>query len=139
MKPRALIFGTFDLLHLGHLKFLKECATSWEVIVGLSTDTNATRKRKPILTYHEREATLYELPWVAKVVPKDTPSAKPLITQERPLFLAYGSDWEKSAWLNENEINLVYLDEMAINLVVLVNDNILSATDIIDRVKKSLP
>ena len=43
--------GTFDLLHAGHVKFLRRCAEFGRVVVALNTDefVEQYKGRKPIM------------------------------------------------------------------------------------------
>lgn len=55
-EKAGLAFGFFDLLHIGHLKFLQKCKEYCEfLIIGVFTDeVAALYKRKPILPFNER-------------------------------------------------------------------------------------
>ncbi len=134
MNDRVLVLGTFDILHFGHMEYLRECSRLGLVTVGLSTDANASRKRQPIMSYLERERALYMSPRVDRVVPKSEVSAKPIIYDVRPDVLTYGSDWGGFAWLLENKIDLYFLVEQAIDLVEIHNRGVMSTTEIIDRI-----
>lgn len=135
MNDKVLVAGTFDLLHLGHMRYLERCAELGNVIVALSTDKNAERKRRPILHHAERRAILRMLPWVYAIISKDVPSLRPFIRQEKPDVVTYGSDWERTAWLNENKIDSYYLDTQAFRLVEIPNEGIQSTTEIIERIR----
>jgi len=53
--------GTFDLLHYGHMNFLKQCSKiSDRVIVSLNTDEFIFKYKNkyPIMTYDERKRSL---------------------------------------------------------------------------------
>lgn len=67
--------GAFDLLHPGHLFFLKSCAERCDqLIVGLHTDPTIDRpeKNKPLQTVYERWYQLVSTQWVDEVVPYET-------------------------------------------------------------------
>lgn len=67
--------GAFDLLHPGHLFFLKSCAERCDqLIVGLHTDPTIDRpsKNKPLQTVYERWYQLVSTQWVDQVVPYET-------------------------------------------------------------------
>jgi D-beta-D-heptose 7-phosphate kinase/D-beta-D-heptose 1-phosphate adenosyltransferase len=130
--------GTFDILHYGHLIYLEECALIGDVIVGLSTDANALSKRSPIMSYSERATSLALMTCVKKIVPKDEPSAKPIISVVDPHILTYGSDWTKYGWLRENLINLHWLEEQGIALHEIRNTQVISTTEIIERIASTI-
>ena len=137
MNSRVLVLGTFDILHIGHMIFLKECAQFGWVIVGLSTDANAQSKRVPIMSYLEREAALLLLPWVDVVVPKGEAAAHPVIQDVRPDMIAYGSDWTEAGWLEENQLDIEWLVDQRIGLRRVNNPGAMSTTEIIERARLS--
>lgn len=65
--------GTFDMIHKGHIEFLKACkqiTRGKTLIIGLTTDELACRqKRQPIMNYEQRRSILVEFPFVDLVVP----------------------------------------------------------------------
>ena len=63
--------GTFDLLHAGHIAFLRRCAELGRVVVSLNTDEfiSAYKGRPPVMSYSEREAVLLGCRYVDEVVP----------------------------------------------------------------------
>jgi len=121
MKPNVLVLGTFDLLHFGHMLFLQKCRIRGVVTIGLSSDINASRQRKPIMDYAERTIALLMLPWVQYVHIKNEASAKPIIEKIKPHIVVYGSDWEEAEWLEENEITNKYLEEKNVLLAEISN------------------
>lgn len=68
--------GAFDLLHVGHLHFLSECAKQCDqLVVGLHTDPTIDRpdtKNKPVQSVFERYYQLASTQFVDSVVPYDT-------------------------------------------------------------------
>lgn len=67
--------GAFDLLHAGHVVFLKECKMHCDhLIVGLQSDPTIDRKEKnkPIQSLFERHIQLINCKWVDEVIPYDT-------------------------------------------------------------------
>ena len=138
MKPNVLVLGTFDLLHFGHMHFLQQCRTRGIVTVGLSSDVNASRQRRPIMDYAERTTTLLMLPWVQYVHIKSEASARPIIEKLKPHIMVYGSDWEEADWLAENEITIKYLEEKDIVLAKIPHPQLMSTTTIIERAALSV-
>jgi cytidyltransferase-like protein len=62
--------GTFDLLHYGHLNFLKKCKQiSGRVVVSLNTDAFVRQyKCKTVLSYEERKLSLSHCPYVDDII-----------------------------------------------------------------------
>ena len=70
----VITYGTYDLLHIGHIKMLKRCkAFGDRLIVGLSTDKfNREMKDKIcVQPYHERKEILEALRYVDLVIPEE--------------------------------------------------------------------
>ena len=66
--------GVFDLVHHGHIKYLRHCKSLGDMlVVGLLTDEGTERYKfkKPILTYEERWEVIRELKCVDYVVRQD--------------------------------------------------------------------
>jgi len=93
-------FVVADLLHYGHLNFLRECKKHCDfLIVGVYIDDLvASYKRRPIIPYEERLELVKELKIVDLVVAvydRDcTPELKKLAEEGWKVdFLFHGDDW----------------------------------------------
>ena len=67
--------SAFDLLHPGHLHFLKECRKRCDkLVVGLHVDPSIERngKSKPVQTLYERFIQLRYCPFVDMIAPYET-------------------------------------------------------------------
>lgn len=66
MAPiRVLAQGTFDILHPGHIHYLREAAAMGdELHVIVARDENVTHKRKPVLPGRQRRDTVAALEMV---------------------------------------------------------------------------
>ena len=66
---RVLTFGTFDLLHIGHVRILRRCAERGEVVVGVSSDElNVAKKdRLPVYPLAERLEIVRAVRYVSDV------------------------------------------------------------------------
>ena len=69
---RILTYGTFDLLHQGHVRLLERAAELGdELIVGLSTDEFNELKHKQVYhNYEHRKYILEAIKYVDKVIPE---------------------------------------------------------------------
>ncbi|MEM2145326.1 MAG: adenylyltransferase/cytidyltransferase family protein [Candidatus Jordarchaeaceae archaeon] len=71
---RVMAFGTFDLVHIGHIKFLEEAkklgGENAELIVVISRDSNVMKIKKhpPIFNEEERRAVIESLKPVDKAI-----------------------------------------------------------------------
>lgn len=72
MQRLCYTTGTFDMVHKGHIEFLKACKQIVDapLIIGLTTDELAIQqKRKTIMSYEHRRDILQEFPFVSAVIP----------------------------------------------------------------------
>ena len=89
--------GCFDVLHRGHIEFLKFCKSHGDiVVVGLNSD-NSVKKIKgparPINNQHDRSAVLAALETVDYITVFDEPDPLNLIKKVKPDILVKGRDW----------------------------------------------
>jgi glycerol-3-phosphate cytidylyltransferase len=70
----VLTYGTFDVLHIGHINLLRRARELGDrLIVGLSTDEfNAKKHKSSLLDYANRKATLEVIRYVDLVIPEET-------------------------------------------------------------------
>ena len=72
----GITFGTFDLLHSGHLTMLEQCKQKCDyLIVGLQSDPTIDRpdtKNRPVQSLFERYAQLTSCRYVDQIIPYDT-------------------------------------------------------------------
>ena len=70
---RVITYGTFDILHFGHINLLKRAKALGDyLIVGLSTDEfNAIKGKKSYYTYEQRKSILENLRFVDLVIPEN--------------------------------------------------------------------
>ena len=97
---KKIIFtnGCFDLIHVGHVRYLKEAKKLGDILViGLNSDASVSRLKpgRPINSENERAEVLASLEMVDYVTlfSEDTPYE--LIKTLRPDVLIKGGDWKK--------------------------------------------
>lgn len=98
-KGRSIVFtnGVFDLLHAGHLRYLREARAAGDfLIVGINDDASVRRikgPKRPINPVEDRMALLAALDIVDAVVAfgEDTPLE--VIQRITPSVLVKGEDW----------------------------------------------
>lgn len=93
----VLTYGTFDLLHYGHIEILKKASLLGDkLIVGVSTDEfNVLKGKTCVLPYEKRKELLESLDYVYKVIPEDNWEQKTVdIKQNEVDIFVMGSDWE---------------------------------------------
>ena len=93
----VLTYGTFDLLHYGHLEILKRASLLGnKLIVGVSTDKfNEIKGKTCVLPYQKRKELLESLDYVGKVIPENNWDQKVTDIQGNNIdIFVMGDDWE---------------------------------------------
>ena len=111
---RVITYGTFDLLHYGHINLLKRAKAQGDyLIVALSTDEfNSSKKsKKCYFSYAERKALLEAIRYVDLVIPEENWEQKRSDMHEYHIdTFVMGNDWEgKFDFLKEEGVEVVYL------------------------------
>jgi len=97
-KTIAMTNGCFDLMHIGHVKYLEHAGRGNRVlIVGLNSDRSVSRLKgpsRPIVPQKSRAAVLAALESVDYVVifSEDTPYK--IMAAIKPDILIKGADWK---------------------------------------------
>ena len=70
---KVLTYGTYDLLHVGHVRLLQRAKALGDyLIVGLSTDEfNALKHKTSFLSYNQRKVVLEAIRYVDEVIPEN--------------------------------------------------------------------
>jgi glycerol-3-phosphate cytidylyltransferase len=114
LSPRTVItFGTFDVLHVGHIRVLKRAAELGDrLVVGVSADElNIAKKgRAPVFTQEERLEIVGSLKMVDEVfVEESLEKKRDYIVEHGADVLVMGDDWVgKFDWVSD-VCEVVYL------------------------------
>ena len=130
--------GTFDLLHSGHVNFLRKCSELGNVTVALNTDEfiEAYKGKPPIMTFAERKAVLLGLRYVENVVPNlGGADSRISIDSVSPDIVAIGSDWARKDYYKQMMFTQDWLDERGISLLYIPYTGGISTTNIKGRMK----
>jgi glycerol-3-phosphate cytidylyltransferase len=103
---KVITYGTYDLLHRGHVNLLKRARALGDfLVVGLSSDSfNALKNKKAFYSYEERKLVLEAIRYVDQVIPEDNweQKAQDIVGHKIDVFVM-GDDWEgKFDHLNED-------------------------------------
>lgn len=109
---KVITYGTFDLLHRGHINILKRAKELGDhLTVALSSDEfNAIKGKKAYHDYEHRKYILEAIRYVDEVIPEHRWEQKvdDILTHEIDLFVM-GDDWKgKFDFLSEH-CEVVYL------------------------------
>lgn len=110
---RVITYGTFDLLHYGHINLLKRAKALGDyLIVVLSSDEfNWNEKHKKCyFTYEERKQLVEAIRFVDLVIPENTWEQKVNDVLEYHIdTFVMGDDWEGKFDFLEEYCEVVYL------------------------------
>ncbi len=111
---RVITYGTFDLLHYGHIQLLKRAKALGDyLIVALSTDefNSVQKNKKCYFSYEQRKILLESIRYVDLVIPEETWEQK---RSDVHLYhidtFVIGDDWQgKFDFLKEEGCEVRYL------------------------------
>lgn len=111
---KVITYGTFDLLHYGHINLLQRAKALGDyLIVALSTDEfNSDMKGKvTYFSYEERKRLLEAIRYVDLVIPEENWEQKVSDVQEFKVdTFVMGNDWEGKFDFLKEYCEVVYLD-----------------------------
>jgi rfaE bifunctional protein nucleotidyltransferase chain/domain len=138
-KAVALANGAFDLLHVGHLRYLegaKAAAKGGLLIVGVNSDQGvrvAKGPKRPIVPERERAELVAALRCVDLVVLFDDATVEPLLRALRPDLHVKGTDYTTDT-VPEREV----MKELGGRTVIAGDPKDHSTTDFIAALKEKL-
>ena len=111
---RVITYGTFDLLHYGHINLLRRAKALGDyLIVALSTDEFnwKSKHKKSYFSYEERKQLLEAIRYVDLVIPeKDWDQKRSDMHEYHIDTFVMGDDWRgKFDCLKEEGVDVVYL------------------------------
>lgn len=111
---RIITYGTFDLLHYGHINLFKRAKALGDyLIVAVSTDEfNWEKKRKKCyFSYEKRKALVEAVRYVDLVIPEESWDQKRADMHDFNIdVFCIGDDWKgKFDYLKEEGVEVVYL------------------------------
>ncbi len=100
--------GCFDLLHVGHIRYLKEAKKlGHKLIVGLNSDQSVKRLKgdsRPVVSQSDRKEMLLALSSVDEVHIFDEDTPLELIKKLKPLILVKGGDYTVESIVGAKEV-----------------------------------
>jgi D-beta-D-heptose 7-phosphate kinase/D-beta-D-heptose 1-phosphate adenosyltransferase len=97
-KPRVVLTnGVFDLLHVGHLRYLRAARSFGDLlVVGINSDSAVTKPGRPVVPAIERAELVAALEPVDYVVIFNEPTAAELLRALRPNVYVKGADYSEN-------------------------------------------
>lgn len=109
---KVITYGTFDLLHVGHVNILRRAKALGDyLVVAISSDEfNALKGKKAYYSFEDRKTILEAIKYVDEVIPEDNWEQKVLDVKEHNIdTFVMGHDWEgKFDFLNDH-CEVIYL------------------------------
>ena len=111
---KVITYGTFDLLHYGHINLLRRAKSLGDyLIVGLSTDefNNKEKNKECYFDFENRKLLLDAVRYVDLVVPEENWEQKISDIQKYNIdVFVIGDDWKgKFDYLKDLGVEVVYL------------------------------
>ena len=111
---RVITYGTFDLLHYGHINLLRRAKALGDyLIVAVSTDEfNWNEKqKKSYFSYEERKAMVEAIRYVDLVIPEDNWDQKMTdVDKYQADVFVIGDDWKGKFDFLKEKCEVVYLE-----------------------------
>lgn len=122
--------GCFDILHRGHLDYLRRSrALGSKLVVGLNSDRSVRElkgPKRPINNQWDRKAMLESLEFVDEVIIFDEPTPRELILRVKPDIITKGGDYTVDQVVGNDLVNRV-------EIIPLVDGY--STTNIVERMR----
>ena len=109
---KVITYGTFDLLHKGHVRLLKRAKELGDdLTVCVSTDEfNAEKGKKSYTSYEDRKYVLEDIRYFDHVIPENNwdQKIKDVVDNNIDIFVM-GDDWEGKFDFLKDYCKVVYL------------------------------
>jgi rfaE bifunctional protein nucleotidyltransferase chain/domain len=134
-KKIAFTNGCFDILHVGHVRYLREAKKTADVLVlALNSDSSVRSlkgKERPLIPEKERAEILAALEFVdfVTIFPELTPLE--LINYLKPDILIKGGDWPEEKVVGRKEIK-----KWGGRVAIIPEIKGKSTTNIVEKIKK---
>ncbi|PEC21140.1 glycerol-3-phosphate cytidylyltransferase [Bacillus cereus] len=113
---KVITYGTFDLLHWGHINLLKRAKDLGDyLIVAVSSDEfNKLKDKKSYHSYENRKMILEAVRYVDEVIPEHDWKQKVEDVQKRDVdIFVMGDDWKGQFDFLEELCEVIYLPRTA--------------------------
>ena len=134
-KTVAFTNGCFDILHVGHVRYLREAKKTADVLVlALNSDSSVRSikgEKKPLVPEKERAEILAALEFIdfVTIFPELTPLE--LINYLKPDILIKGGDWPEEKVVGREEIK-----KWGGRVKIIPEIKEKSTTNIVEKIKK---
>lgn len=112
IMKKVITYGTFDLLHVGHINLLRRARELGDyLVVALSSDEfNAIKNKKAYYPYEDRKAILEAIKYVDEVIPEYTWEQKIDDVKNHNIdVFVMGDDWKGKFDFLKEYCEVIYL------------------------------
>ncbi len=132
-QGKKIVFtnGCFDILHIGHIRYLREARQLGDtLLIGLNSDNSVAKIKpgRPLMPEENRAEVLSALDMVDYITIFDESTPYELIDEIKPDVLVKGSDWKKEAIVGRELVKEVHT-------IAFVKGA--STSEIINKIQKS--
>ena len=109
---KVITYGTFDLLHVGHVNLLKRAKEMGDyLVVAISSDEfNAIKGKKSHFSFEDRKTILESIKYVDEVIAEHTWEQKTEDVKSHDIdVFVIGDDWEGKFDFLSSQCDVVYL------------------------------
>jgi glycerol-3-phosphate cytidylyltransferase len=152
MSKTVITYGTFDMLHIGHVNLFKRLKSMGDrLIVAVSTDEfNSLKGKKTLIPFDQRIQIVESIRYVDLAIPEENWEQKILdIKKYNVDIFSIGNDWEGKFDFLKEHCKVVYLDrtenisttllkKTLSNFSSINKDEIIKAFDVLDALKQDL-
>jgi len=134
-KKIAFTNGCFDILHVGHVRYLREAKKTADVLVlALNSDSSVRSikgEKRPLMNEKERAEILAALEFIdfVTIFPELTPLE--LINYLKPDIIIKGGDWPE-----ENVVGREEIKKWGGRVAIIPEVEGKSTTNIVEKIKK---
>lgn len=110
---RVITYGTFDLLHWGHINLLKRAKALGDyLIVAISSDQfNLLKNKESYYSFEERKLMLESIKYVDEIIREDDWEQKITDIKKYKIdIFVMGSDWKGEFDYLKSECEVIYLE-----------------------------
>lgn len=134
-KKIVLANGCFDLIHVGHIRYLREAKSYGDVLIVAINSDESVRKLKgpgrPLLPEKERAEIVDSLEMVDYVFIFDEPDVREILRELRPDYHAKGGDYTPET-VPEKDV----AEAVGAKVIITGGEKVRSTSEIIRRIKE---
>jgi D-beta-D-heptose 7-phosphate kinase/D-beta-D-heptose 1-phosphate adenosyltransferase len=134
-KKIAFTNGCFDILHVGHVRYLRDAKKTADILIlALNSDSSVRTikgEKRPLIPQEERADVLAGLESVDYVTIFDEPTPLELIEYLKPDVLIKGGDWAEESIVGRDAVR-----SWGGRVIVIPEIEGASTTNIVDKVLK---